>query len=317
MAEKISCCIAQDLMPLTIDGVCSEESRQAVNVHVAECPSCEKIYQEMRASLLVSGETEHVDNEFSKAMKRQGHKMRWWKIAAICCAVVLLITGLFVVQNPEILFVNQPLPISWVKNAHLVRTKQNVILLQFTPSERYRHFFGMYSYSYGPSSEQGNDDEQNYEASLTLSYPWLARVIPKDFDIPSHRSRYEVYEDRLIRLSNGDWVVTALPMSVQSGWRYQDGKIVTLSYRSLTNEDIVELVKEGTPVTSNTAIYVKEDDWNADSLWLEGKGGKLLVYEKGEEIPLCDEETQQKFDQMILDWPSLYHEEGELVETKG
>ena len=49
MPEKISCDLARDLMPLAIDGVCSEASRQAVDAHVAACPACEKAYDEMRA----------------------------------------------------------------------------------------------------------------------------------------------------------------------------------------------------------------------------------------------------------------------------
>ena len=37
MSEKISCGIARDLMPLVIDDACGEESRLAVEGHVAGC----------------------------------------------------------------------------------------------------------------------------------------------------------------------------------------------------------------------------------------------------------------------------------------
>lgn len=37
---KIPCEIIEDLLPLYCDGVCSEESRQAVEAHLAECERC-------------------------------------------------------------------------------------------------------------------------------------------------------------------------------------------------------------------------------------------------------------------------------------
>ncbi len=49
--NRISCNIIRDLMILYDDNVCSEESRQMVEEHIAECGECRKIYQNARADL--------------------------------------------------------------------------------------------------------------------------------------------------------------------------------------------------------------------------------------------------------------------------
>ena len=40
---KYSCNMIQDLIPLYIDGVCSEESKEAVEQHLSECPDCTQL----------------------------------------------------------------------------------------------------------------------------------------------------------------------------------------------------------------------------------------------------------------------------------
>ena len=51
MNEQISCGIAQDLMPLVIDDACGEDSRRAVENHIAGCGECAKVYEAMKAEM--------------------------------------------------------------------------------------------------------------------------------------------------------------------------------------------------------------------------------------------------------------------------
>lgn len=46
-----ACAIAQDLMPLQLDGVCSEESRNFLTEHMQGCEKCRLLYEEMQASV--------------------------------------------------------------------------------------------------------------------------------------------------------------------------------------------------------------------------------------------------------------------------
>ena len=40
---KIDCKIIEDLVPLYLDEVCSEESRKAVDTHIEKCENCRKL----------------------------------------------------------------------------------------------------------------------------------------------------------------------------------------------------------------------------------------------------------------------------------
>ena len=53
---KISCNIIEDLLPLYVDDMVSEDSRQLVEEHLKECPSCRKMQEEMmRENRLTAG----------------------------------------------------------------------------------------------------------------------------------------------------------------------------------------------------------------------------------------------------------------------
>ncbi len=47
----MNCGIIQDLLPLYHDGVCSPESRAAVEAHLRECPACREALEAMDAPL--------------------------------------------------------------------------------------------------------------------------------------------------------------------------------------------------------------------------------------------------------------------------
>ncbi|MGM9537474.1 MAG: zf-HC2 domain-containing protein [Candidatus Onthomonas sp.] len=50
---KLPCSIIEDLLPLYADGVCSPESRAAVEEHVSSCPDCANALRAMTASVEV------------------------------------------------------------------------------------------------------------------------------------------------------------------------------------------------------------------------------------------------------------------------
>ena len=45
----MNCAVIRDLLPLYCDQVCSPESRQAVEEHLAGCPQCRACYEKMAA----------------------------------------------------------------------------------------------------------------------------------------------------------------------------------------------------------------------------------------------------------------------------
>ena len=46
----MNCDIVKDLIPLYIDGCCSEESEKMVEEHIRECDDCKKLFEDMKSS---------------------------------------------------------------------------------------------------------------------------------------------------------------------------------------------------------------------------------------------------------------------------
>ena len=81
------CGIIKDLLPLYIDDVCNQESRQAVESHLEECAPCRACYEAMRKN---DGMTAGTTSDLEMADRLKSVKKRINKrVIAIVLAVVL------------------------------------------------------------------------------------------------------------------------------------------------------------------------------------------------------------------------------------
>lgn len=78
----MNCNIIQDLIPLYIDGCCSEESRQTVKEHIESCRQCRKLHEDMAAPAQQM-EVSNTPNTF--------RKLNDWK-ASILQSVLLFVS---------------------------------------------------------------------------------------------------------------------------------------------------------------------------------------------------------------------------------
>ena len=87
----MTCEVVQDLLPLYVDGACTEGSKQLVEEHVKTCPGCKKLLEEMGAPLpelpvRELTESEQVLRHALKQMRRNSKR-----VVALCLAVLVLI----------------------------------------------------------------------------------------------------------------------------------------------------------------------------------------------------------------------------------
>ena len=68
------CGIARDLMPLVIDDVAGNESKEFVETHLTGCEECKKLYQEMKTDL--PAETEEEEGAIQKAFSAAAEKLK-------------------------------------------------------------------------------------------------------------------------------------------------------------------------------------------------------------------------------------------------
>lgn len=73
---KYPCDVIQDLLPLYLDGVCSEESKAAVAQHLSECPACKQTYEALCEAETVVPEPLDAANEIQKAASFQAVRKR-------------------------------------------------------------------------------------------------------------------------------------------------------------------------------------------------------------------------------------------------
>ena len=142
--QSISCGIAQDLMPLVIDDAAGAESKKAVEAHLSECRNCAQLFESLKQADPVPEKDAEDGEHFKKTMKRISRRSRAVCVVAVCLAALLIAGIIKVATNQQMLLsIHSEAPVEWMENARLVRSAQNIVMLRFTPSEKYRAFFGV------------------------------------------------------------------------------------------------------------------------------------------------------------------------------
>lgn len=98
---EIKCGIIKDLLPLYIEGDCSQDTKELIDLHLAECPSCQETLRNMRSPLLAPDCLENAEKRPKKKAFNARRaflkiKQRW--IASLI-AVVLIIPLLYLGVN--------------------------------------------------------------------------------------------------------------------------------------------------------------------------------------------------------------------------
>ena len=101
------CGIIRDLLPLYIDEVCNEKSKQAVENHLSECEKCRNYYESMKSTEgFVAKENDNSeDMKMAKSLKNVKLKMNKKIRNAVLCAVatvLVFIVGFILLFNAVI-----------------------------------------------------------------------------------------------------------------------------------------------------------------------------------------------------------------------
>lgn len=83
------CGIIKDLLPLYVDDVCNEESRQAVETHLLECKKCRNCYEAMKATecFMEKVNDNGEDIKMAKSLKNVKNKINKKMAKIVLCAV--------------------------------------------------------------------------------------------------------------------------------------------------------------------------------------------------------------------------------------
>lgn len=96
------CDIARDLMPLSVDGVCSEGSQRFLDDHVASCKPCDTLFAKMKAGMpAIQAQPSDEAQALKKGLRYLGRRFKalWITLLALVCAFVMLLVAAGVQQT--------------------------------------------------------------------------------------------------------------------------------------------------------------------------------------------------------------------------
>lgn len=109
--NRITCDVAKDIMPLCVDGVCSENSKQLVQDHIKECTSCKKLWESYCNSSITDEIKENNEKVFKDlafhVKKKNRRKIIFIVSGAVSISIImmicfgLIILGIFSLGNEQ------------------------------------------------------------------------------------------------------------------------------------------------------------------------------------------------------------------------
>lgn len=87
--KKIKCTIIQDVLPLYIDEVVSQDTKEMVDEHLQSCDKCQKEYESMKQNLYIP--VENKDSLFNNISKK------WRKKKVIVSIISILVTTIILI----------------------------------------------------------------------------------------------------------------------------------------------------------------------------------------------------------------------------
>ena len=91
---KTNCKVIEDLLPLYIDEVCSDESKRLVEEHLKECDACIAKLNAQEAEVIVGKEEIEQNLKAKDPFKKIRRKQSYAKVGAVLGALIGLVSSL-------------------------------------------------------------------------------------------------------------------------------------------------------------------------------------------------------------------------------
>ena len=85
--SKISCNVIQDIMPLYVDEIVSEDTKKLVEEHLKECEDCRKEMEKMRAKIILPNKKKinQAEKELFQKLKHRLCAPFWQEFIQFWC----------------------------------------------------------------------------------------------------------------------------------------------------------------------------------------------------------------------------------------
>ena len=92
---KMKCSVIQDLMPSYVDEICSQDSRELVQEHVAECEQCKAKLEQMKNTHIVAGSASKKQVDYLKKIRTNILRKEWLGKFMMVILVFIEVGGVF------------------------------------------------------------------------------------------------------------------------------------------------------------------------------------------------------------------------------
>lgn len=233
------CAVNRDLMPLCIDGTASEASRRKVRKHVAECPPCATVYQEMQTSVDLDVPDETEQQQFDTAVKKVRHKHTRRKLTAVLSGVVLALLVCAAAAYGYYWY--------WVEEVPVDVSSYSMELVRHKSEDKIPVFIRV--------------TNMPRKARVSIQVKEEGRTLGTDNQLQPYRKMYIwVYATRETIAKNGtcDMDYYAFDMAGENLWAFADGVYE------------IKSIVQGAPGNTGKVLYADGDQlkWNASDLIL-------------------------------------------------
>ena len=101
---KMKCSVIQDLMPSYVDEICSQDSRDMVEEHVAECEQCKAKLENIKNTQIVAGDASKKQVDYLKKIRNTIHFKEWIGKFLLVILVFIEVGGVFTKRGSLINF---------------------------------------------------------------------------------------------------------------------------------------------------------------------------------------------------------------------
>lgn len=129
---KYPCEMIQDLLPLYLDNVCSEESKKAIEQHLSECAVCKEYLADLGETDKLIIKPENTEREMKKAASFQAVKKKMFRkqiliaVLSVVLLSALLVTVIGFLKNTEqIIMYEDNISVSMMDGSLVGRLKGN------------------------------------------------------------------------------------------------------------------------------------------------------------------------------------------------
>ena len=209
---KLTCGIVMDLLPLYEEGICSEETREAVEVHLKECHTCRSFLEDVQSfpkeeKSLKEEKTAEADKAVAKSFRKV---KKHWLLSLI--VVILLIPACYLGWNE-----------AHKTGVHFTNIRELYIGNQFVKALQEEDYDKAFQYlDLRPFNSLGKKKSENFEDKARESFNESAELLRKAGGVEKFEYRGVVaheyasgfiYELEYKLLVDGKWYRTTFDIS--------------------------------------------------------------------------------------------------------